>query len=188
MDHRMSSPPWRERAVDAVRTPLGAYHDAGLATWSARIVADRPAAPVAPLPWAVPLCCLLAMIFLTALVTGRQGAVAAVPDLAGLYSAVGLAVHVTGLAVQDVDAERRVDGTGATIKVRGRVVNHGTGDLAVPPLILEFQDTTGAILHGSIAAAPVARLSAGGTATFVVEVERVPSEAGQVVVRLQDAP
>ena len=188
MHHATSSPGARDMAADAVRTPLVAFEDAGSKVWAARIIADRPVAPVAPLPWAVPLCCLLAMLFLTALVAGRQGAVAAVPDLAGFYSAVGLAVHVTGLAVQDVDAERRVDGTGATIKVRGRVVNHGTGDLAVPPLILEFQDTTGAILHGSSAAAPVARLSAGGTATFVVEVERVPSEAGQVVVRLQDAP
>lgn len=174
-------------AVDAMRRPLVSYGDAGCDPWSAQIVADQPPPPARRRPWTAALSCLAAMLFLAVFATGRQAAVGAVPDLAGLYAAIGLPVHLKGLAIEDVEAERRVDGTGATIKVRGRVVNLAAEERTVPPLLVQFRDETGTVLHGADAAAPVASLAPGGTARFVVEVERVPSQAGQVLVRLGEA-
>lgn len=173
--------------VDAMRRPLVSYGDAGCDRWSAQIVADQAAVPARRRPWTAALSCLAALLFLTAFATGRQAAVAAVPDLAGLYAAIGLPVHLKGLAIEDVEAERRVDGTGATIKVRGRVVNLAAEERTVPPLLVQFRDASGTVLHGADAAAPVASLAPGATVRFVVEVERVPSQAGQVLVRLGEA-
>lgn len=183
----MPVPGPRLPAIYDSRQPLVARGDADADRWCARIVADQPTPPAARRPWAALLCCLAAILFLTAFVAGRQVAVTAIPDLAGLFAAVGLPVHLTGLAIEGVEAERRMEGSGAAIKVRGRVVNVGAGESTVPPLVIQFRDENGAVVYATGAAAPVASLAPGGAARFVVEVERVPSQAGQVLVRLQEA-
>jgi predicted Zn finger-like uncharacterized protein len=184
---RTTGPGPRRPALEALRQPLVGYREANCDPWSARIVADQPSMPTVRRPWAAALSCVVAALFLTAFIAGRQAAVAAVPDLAGLYAAIGLPVHLTGLAIEDVEAERRIDGTGARIKVRGRLVNLGAEERPVPPLLVQFRDAGGAVLHGADAAAPVASLAAGDTARFVLELKGVPSQAGQVLVRLGEA-
>ena len=147
-----------------VRRPLVDYAGGDAGSASARIVADWPSAPARRRPWLAALSYLAAILFVAASLAGRQAIVTAVPDLAGLYAAIGLPVHLSGVTIDSVDAERRMEGTGAAIKVRGRLVNMTAEDRKVPPLLLHFRDASGATLHAASADAPVASLAPGKSA------------------------
>ena len=66
---------------------------------------------------------------------------AALPDLAGLYAALGMPVNLDGLAIEDVQAERsEVGEEGAQILVRGTIRNVSGGELPIPALAASFYD------------------------------------------------
>ena len=71
---------------------------------------------------------MAAALFLAAFFGGRQAAVAAIPDLAGLYAAVGLPVNLDGLAIEDVEAERAPTFAGFKLKVRATIRNIGKSE------------------------------------------------------------
>ena len=176
--------------IDVSWRPLVTYGEPGGEGWAARLLPDEPALAPRRRPWRALQLCLAALTILAVpavFVAGREAAVAAVPDLAGLYAAIGLPVHRHGLTVEAVKAERRYGDTGAAIEVGGRIVNGGAEERAVPQLVIQFRDAGGLVLHGARAAAPVRRLAPGTSARFLVEVRSVPKEAGHVLVRLGEA-
>jgi hypothetical protein len=187
---------WPARAGRASPQPVRAgggtllgSEEAGGRAWAARILDDEPEPPPRR-PRRALLCGLAALAGLTALagfVAQREAAVAAAPELAGLYAAVGLPVESHGLALEAVSAERRFGDTAAAIRVGGLIVNGGSAERPVPPLLIQFRDGDGVILRGARAEAPVERLAPGAAARFVVEVASVPKEAGEVLVRLGEA-
>jgi predicted Zn finger-like uncharacterized protein len=157
---------------------------------AAHILDDEPHQPAPRRHLRILLCGLAALTALAlpaSLLAGRDTTASAMPELAGLYAAVGLPVRRDGLTVEAVEAERRFGDTATAIKVGGRIVNVGSEERAVPALLIQFRDRGGLILRGARAEAPVRRLAPGAAARFVVEVESVPKEAGQVLVRLGEA-
>ena len=84
---------------------------------------------------------MAAALFLAAFFGARQAAVAAIPDLAGLYAAVGLPVNLDGLAIEDVGAERTPTFAGFKLKVHATVRNIGKSEgAAMPPLAAVLLD------------------------------------------------
>ncbi len=175
------------RLIDAVRRPLTVYDSGGQDAWAARIAADTAPAPVrstAGRSFIGAVAGLASIAFLVAFVTGRESAVAAVPDLAGLYDTIGLPVNLRGLAINELAGKRQMSGDGARLTVSGALVNLRDSDQPVPGLIVELRDSAHSPIRTLAMAPPVAQLAAREDATFEVVIDDVPKSAVGVAVRL----
>ena len=116
------------------KRPLVTYSDNAEAGWKAKIEGDYWPEP--PRPSRLPMMAagMAAALFLAAFFGARQAAVAALPDLAGLYAAVGLPVNLDGLAIEAIGAERTPTFAGFKLKVHATVRNIGKSEEAIPPL------------------------------------------------------
>lgn len=174
------------RLIDAVRRPLAGYDNGSKDAWAARIAADR-----APAPARIPagrsfigaVAALASIAFLVAFVDGRENAVAAVPDLAGLYEAIGLPVNLQGLAISDLTGRRHMTGDSARLTVSGVLVNLKEDDQPVPGLIVELRDSAHHPIRAIAIAPPVARLAGLDSKAFQVVIDDVPKTAIDVAVR-----
>ena len=129
-------------SLEAIRRPFVTYDGAQGPTeraWAAKIEADRD--PPVVVRSRIPqfAAAIASAIFLVAFFGGRDAAVTALPDLAGLYAAIGLPVNLDGFAIAAVEAERRGTGVAATLVVRGRIENVSGVARPVPPLVVGFQ-------------------------------------------------
>jgi len=174
------------RQIDAARRPLAAYDSGSQDIWAARIAADTAPPPVrstAGRSFIGAVTALASIAFLTAFVTGRESAVAAVPDLAGLYETIGLPVNLRGLAIDGLASWRQMTGEGARLTVAGALVNLKAAEQAVPGLIVELRDSAHNPVRTLAMAAPVAQLAALDTAPFQLVIDDVPKTAIGVAVR-----
>ena len=128
---------------------------------------------------------MAAALFLAAFFGARQAAVAAIPDLAGLYAAVGLPVNLDGLAIEDVEAERAPTFAGFKLKVHATIRNIGKSEEEIPPLaavLLEGSSTP----SGAYGFDPPDRaLEPGEAVALTMEFDSAPREAAEVVVRFR---
>ena len=174
------------RLIDAVRRPLVSYDNGSQDAWAARIAADRAPAPVrspAGRSFIIAVAFLASIAFLTVFIAGRESAVAAVPDLAGLYETIGLPVNLQGLAINNLTGIRHMTGDGAKLTVSGALVNLRDGDQLVPGLVVELRDSAHRSIRAIQIAPPVARLAGLDSTAFQVVIDDVPKNAIDVAVR-----
>ena len=176
------------RSLEAMRQPFVTYEGANGPTeraWAAKIEADRD--PPVVVPSRIPqfAAAIASAIFLCTMVVGRDAAVTAVPDLAGLYSAVGLPVNLDGFAIRGLEAERRGAGVAATLVVRGRIENVSRVARPVPPLVVGFRDDARTAAGTRSFDPPPRDIAPGEAAPFEVTMLAVPEKVDEIVVRLR---
>jgi hypothetical protein len=171
--------------IDAERRPLITYSDGADKAWAAKVEGDYWPKPRPERQLPRMLAALAAMFFLAAFFGGREAAVAALPDLAGLYAALGLPVNLDGLVIEGVAAERTAMAEGTRVSVHATIRNIGASEQPVPPLAAVFYD--GALVAaGSYGfAAPMDAIGGGEAAAFLVEFDAVPEAVAQVAIRFR---
>ncbi len=169
--------------LQAERRALVSYSDGADDAWAAKLAGDI--LPETQRRSRVPrvAAAIAAALFLAAFFGGRERAVAALPDLGGLYAAFGMPVNLDGLAIEDLAAERTRTAVASRIVVRGAIRNPGRTDEAAPPLVAMLFDEAGAAA-GSLGFDPPARTIAAGQAEpFVLEMPDAGGQAAEIVVR-----
>ena len=171
----------------AERRPLVGYSEAIDRAWAAKIEGDiLPEEPRrSSFPATLGACG--AALFIALFITGREAAVAALPDLAGLYAAIGLPVNLDGLAIEAVAAKRAAGIDEDRLTLTGTIRNVSGAEQAVPDLSASLYDIAG-IPAGDRGFDPPARsIPPGEAASFHVEFTSVPTSAAEIVIRFRRA-
>jgi hypothetical protein len=171
--------------VNAERRPLIAYSSGVGQAWVAKMEGD--VLPVPPRHSRVPLIAagLASALFLATFLAGREAAVAALPDLAGLYAAFGLPVNLDGVVIETIEATRSADRDVPQLIVEGAIRNVSQTRQPVPPLTLSFRDRAGKPTGWRGFDPPPQLIAAGEAAPFRLAIEDVPRQAADVVVRFR---
>jgi len=170
--------------IVAEQQPLVTYTDLSDRAWQAKIEGDYWPEPPRQRRFPMIAGSVAAVFFLAAFFGAREAAVAAIPDLAGLYAAVGLPVNLDKLAIEDVSAERMPTFDGLRVTVRANVRNLGSESRPIPTLVAELG-------HGHAPLGtfgfdpPEQTIGAGQSIAVVVELGAVPENANQVELRFQ---
>jgi predicted Zn finger-like uncharacterized protein len=110
----------------------------------------------------------------------RVPIVAEVPDLAGLYAAIGLPVNVVGLEFSDVHTlESLTDGV-VVMSVSGQIIPVGGRRVPVPPVVVTLLSETGAALYEWSVVPPAQDLQPGETVGFETRLTQPPAGAARV--------
>jgi hypothetical protein len=177
---RRDSPP----VLVAERQPLITYSDTADRAWQAKIEGDYWPEPPRQRRFPMIAAGVAAAFFLAAFFGAREAAVAALPDLAGLYAAVGLPVNLDRLAIEDIVAERMRAFEGQRVTVRAVVRNLGAAPRPIPTLVAELGHG-GAPLGTFGFDPPEEMIAPGQSIAVVVELGAVPESADQVELRFQ---
>ncbi|MGH6922437.1 MAG: hypothetical protein ACRED5_01590 [Propylenella sp.] len=171
--------------MEASRRPLVTYSDGAESAWAAKVAGDHWPEPPRPrrLPMAVGA--VAALSFLAAFFGAREAAVTALPDLAGLYAAIGLPVNLEGIAIEGVAADRTPTAAGDRIVVRGTIRNVAGKAMPVPQLAAILYDSAMGPSRVEDFDPPTATIAAGETASFTLTVDRAPLLATRVAVRFR---
>jgi predicted Zn finger-like uncharacterized protein len=162
---------------------------AGVSAGFERVAKARPAKPVRrrapgrPLRerLGVPAMALVVLTLACAFLV-RQPIVAAIPDLAGLYAALGMEVNLRGLEFRNMTATRDIDNGRPILIVEGEIANIGAGDIEVPPVRLAVRAGRQEIYAWSVE--PARRtLGAGESAAFRTRLATPPAAADDIEVR-----
>lgn len=110
----------------------------------------------------------------------RTEIVRQVPDLAGLYEAVGLGVNVIGLEFRDVRTLRAMRDGEEILSVQARIVGVWPRRVVVPPVVVTLLDDAGRPLY-EWSVTPVARdLQAGEAVSLQTSLTAPPASADTV--------
>lgn len=110
----------------------------------------------------------------------RVEVVRMVPDLAGLYSAVGLGVNTVGLEFADVTTQLgRRDGVDV-LGVSGTIYPVAQRAVPVPPVLVEIRDASGHALYQWNVTPELRTLAPGDIAPFSTELASPPTGAQSV--------
>jgi hypothetical protein len=170
--------------IVAEKQALVTYADKADKAWAAKIEGDHWPEP--PRPRRAPMIAgaVASALFLALFFGVRPAAVTALPDLAGLYAAIGLPVNLDRLAIEGIDAERARTFDGAQVTVRATLRNLGKSERALPPLVAEVDGKDGAL--GTFGFDPPAEAIGGGQSLAVlVELAGLPESADSVALRLK---
>lgn len=127
---------------------------------------------------------IVGAVLLSVIIVGgvyfRTGIVRAVPDLAGVYSSIGLGVNIVGLEFTEVQTLRALkDGTDVMV-VSARIRNVVGRQVAVPAIVVSILDENGtSLLNWSVT--PLARaIGPGEFVDFETELNSAPQGAETV--------
>ncbi len=166
----------------AERRPLVTYSDRADTTWKAKIEGDYWPEPPRPRRLPMVAAAVAALFFLAAFFGAREAAVAALPDLAGLYAAIGMPVNLDKLAIENVSAERVRTFEGSRVSVRATIRNVGRAASAIPDLVAVVGDR-GARLGVYRFDPPAGKVGAGHFASLSLDLGGVKEEATSVTLR-----
>lgn len=131
-----------------------------------------------------PLIALLALAMAIGAGIGlRRSVVAAVPETAALYAALGLPVNLRGLELRGVKSMVFRENGVELLIVQGEIVNVAGVGRTAPLLRFSLRDGKGAEIYAWNASPDVIDLGAGGKATFRKRLASPPAEAAEVLVR-----
>lgn len=153
--------------------------------WAAKIEGDYWPEPAQRSRVPMLAAAIAASVFLAAFFTAREGAVAGLPDLAGLYAAIGMPVNLDPLTIEDVAAERAPGNNGARLSVRGVIRNASATEQAVPSLTASVYDSAMSVAGWRSFDAPARMMAVGEAAPFQLELDGVPRQANTIVVRFR---
>ena len=169
----------RRRMLEAERRPLVAYSAGTDDAWAAKMAGDVDVASSRGSRLPTLAAATAAFLFLAAFILGRAGAVAALPDLASLYAALGMPVNLDRLAIEDLSAERTEEG----LVARGVIRNPGGGEAAAAPLVAVLRDSGGTLIGSQRFDPPIRMIAAGEAAPFEVELLQTPDNASELLLR-----
>jgi predicted Zn finger-like uncharacterized protein len=120
---------------------------------------------------------------LALLILQRQVAVSHVPQLAGVFRAIGLPVNLQGLAFERVVTELVEDAQGRFLIVQGEIRNVARGTLAVPPIEIIIQDGSVKSLYTWTAEASRPTIIQGDSIPFRTRLASPPQNGANVILR-----
>lgn len=132
------------------------------------------------------LVALLVLAAASSLIALRHPIVAAVPQLGGLYDAIGLPVNLQGVELDDLRASRVFRGGYEQLRVEGAIISVSRETVPLPPIEIILLRADGTELGRRIAVAAADVIAPGGTIRFATEFPDLPSEAATITVRLGD--
>jgi hypothetical protein len=153
--------------------------------WAARIEADELQPPRRRSRIPLTAGAVAAALFVAAFFGGRQAAVAAIPDLAGLYAILGIPVNVRGLAIDGVVAEWGAPGALSRLTVHGTIRNLTDSEKAVPPLVESVRDGADVTLLARAFDSPSRSLAGNASIEFALRIDDAPRQASGIVVRFR---
>jgi hypothetical protein len=171
--------------IEARRRPLVTFSDGAEKAWAAKMEGDYWPEPPRRSRMPATAAAMASVFFFAAFLGGREAAVAALPDLAGLYAAIGLPVNLGGLAIEDVTAERTKQAAGTRLTVSGTIRNVSGGELDVPPISAILYDSAMMPMATHGFETESATLAPGGETQFLMEFAAVPEQAEEVAVRFR---
>jgi hypothetical protein len=179
------SKPRRGMLIEAERRPLVTYSDGSEQAWAAKIAGDYWPEPERRSRLPSMLAATAAVAFLAAFFAGREAAVAALPDLAGLYAAIGLPVNLQRLSIEDVGAERRPTFGGERVTVRATIRNLSSTPQELPELatILYDEGRGPAGIYGFDP--PAGTIGAGASMPILIDVEGAIGHAATIALRFR---
>jgi len=175
----------RGEVIVAEKRPLVTYSDPKNDAGAGKIAGDYWPEP--PRHSRLPMIAtgMAALFFLAAFFGGREAAVAALPDLAGLYAAIGLPVNLDGLEIVEVRADRAPTFAGARLAVHATIRNIGPAKQSIPPLAAVLY-SDGLVPAGSYGFDPPPQfVAAGQSVQLTMNLEGAPEQAAEVVVRFR---
>lgn len=92
---------------------------------------------------------VLAVVLMTLIGGGiylREPIVRAIPDMAGVYSAIGLGVNIIGLEFSEVNTLRAMRDGVEVLQITANLLNVAGHQVAVPPVIVGLRDADGNLL------------------------------------------
>ncbi len=169
--------------IDAERRPLISYSSGADKAWAAKVAGDHWPEPRGRSRLPTVAAAMAAALFMAGFFGGREAAVAALPDLAGLYSALRLPVNLDGLIIEELAGER--SGSDGRLSVRGVIRNVSATEKPVPPLAASVYDEAMTVAGWRGFDPPARMMAVGEAAPFELQLEGVPPQAGKVVVRFR---
>lgn len=125
---------------------------------------------------------ILAAIIVVA-IGSRTSIVRAVPDLAGLYAAIGLPVNLRGLEFQGVNTAAEVQDGITVLVIEGEVANVTRQPVELPRLRLSILDANQRELYSWTSMLPRSILADGERIAFRSRLASPPAEGKEVLVR-----
>jgi predicted Zn finger-like uncharacterized protein len=116
-------------------------------------------------------------------IAARATVVRVIPDLAGLYAAVGLPVNLRGLEFRDVHTSSETQDGIAVLVIEGEVANVAKHAVEVPRVRLAVLGTGGQELYSWTALLPRSTLSEDEIVSFRSRLASPPPEGREVLVR-----
>jgi hypothetical protein len=175
----------KEEILVAEKQAVVTYSNPAEAAWRSKIEGDYWPEPAKRSRLPMLAGAVAAVFFLAAFFGGRHAAVAAIPDLAGLYAAIGLSVNLDGFAISDVQADRTPTFAGVKLRVHATLRNVGGADATLPPLAAVLFSEAG-VPSGAYGFDPPEKLlKAGEVMPLVMEFDSAPEQAAEVVVRFR---
>jgi predicted Zn finger-like uncharacterized protein len=116
----------------------------------------------------------------------RTEIVRALPDLAGVYAAMGLGVNVVGLEFGDVTTVTTRRGEVSTLSVAAKIRSVKSRRVIVPPVLVTLLDDEGSKLYEWSVAPPVGDLAPGEAAELSAELTAPPEGAREVRLSFVD--
>jgi hypothetical protein len=163
---------------------LVTYSDTADKAWQAKIEGDYWPEPSRQRRLPMTAAAVASVFFLAAFFGAREAAVAALPDLAGLYAAVGMPVNLDRLTIEDVGAERTRTFEGSQLTIRATVHNLSQSGRAMPSLVAEL-GRGGAPLGRYAFDPPSDTIGPGQSVSVLVELGAVPEDADEIELRFQ---
>lgn len=168
--------------IVAEKQPLVTYTDASDTAWKAKIEGDVWPEPARSSRLPMTVAAVAGAVFLAAFFGARPAAVAALPDLAGLYSAIGMPVNLDGLAIEDAGAERNRGFSGARITLHATLRNLGDGKRTIPPFIAVMDNGVEPVASFRLDP-PERSIAGGGALRYSADLGVAPEGVAQVTVR-----
>jgi predicted Zn finger-like uncharacterized protein len=117
------------------------------------------------------------------MIVQRHAVVSRVPQMAGVFRAIGLPVNLQGLEFERVVTELVEDAQGRFLIVQGEIRNIARGTLAVPPIEIIIQDTTVKSLYTWTAEASRPTIIQGDSIPFRTRLASPPQTGSNVILR-----
>lgn len=111
---------------------------------------------------------------------GRVAIVDRYPDLAGVYSALGLGVNVVGLDFSNLQTLRSLSGGNDVLLVSAQIVGQSSEPVSVPPVVVSLLDANGRAVYEWSVMPRVRDLMQGERASFDTRLTLPPTEATRV--------
>jgi hypothetical protein len=166
--------------IVAEKQPLVSYTNLADTAWKAKIEGDYWPEPPRQRRLPMIAAAVASALFLAGFFGARDAAVTALPDLAGLYRAIGLPVNLNRIAIEDVKAKGSA--ASANVSVSATLRNLGSNSRPLPPLVAEWR-AGNASLGGFVLALPETSLAGGKVLAMSADIGAMPKGAESVALR-----